>query len=79
MNIEEMNRIRAVMEKAFPHTDIPENFNDLMYGEIEEWDSLGNYALLMLIEQEFGFEFTMKELTEIKSIKEIIEKVKTLK
>lgn len=78
MNNAEMQKIRAVMERAFPNTNIPENVKDLKYGDVDEWDSLGNYALLMLIEQEFGFEFTMKELTEIKSIKEIMERIKSL-
>lgn len=70
-------KIKSILGIAFPNTSIPENVIDLHIGACEEWDSLGNYALLMLVEQEFGIEFTINELSEIKSVKQIIARLES--
>jgi len=70
-------KLRDVIAMAFPNSLIPENIMELEYGAIEEWDSLGNFALLMLVEQKFGLEFTMKELSELKSIRQILTRIKS--
>jgi len=70
-------KLRDVIAMAFPNSLIPENIMELEYGAIEEWDSLGNFALLMLVEQQFGLEFTMKELSELKSIRQILIRIKS--
>ncbi len=75
MSEEIINKMREVISIAFPNNLIPENIMELDYGAFEEWDSLGNFALLMLVEQKFGLEFTMKELSEIKSISQIITRL----
>ena len=48
-------------------------------GKHEKWDSLAHLNLLLEIEKVFNFKFTMKEMTEINSFKEILSKVKKLK
>tara|TARA_B110000503_G_C7168281_1_gene422989 strand:+ start:4820 stop:5050 length:231 start_codon:yes stop_codon:yes gene_type:complete len=48
-------------------------------GKHEKWDSLAHLNLLLEIEKVFSFKFTMKEMTEINSFKEILSKVKKLK
>lgn len=77
MKNEEMEKIRAVMSKAFPNSEIPKDIEHLMYGSFDEWDSLGNFALLMLVEQEFGIEFSMKDLSEIRSIADLMARLGT--
>ena len=51
----------------------------LGHGKHEKWDSLAHLNLLLEIERVFGFKFTMKEMTQINSFKEILSKVKKLK
>ena len=75
MSKEHQLKLTKIMKKVFPNSYIPEDLSDLRYGSFEEWDSLGNYALLMLVEDEFGISFTIKELSEIKSIKEILGRI----
>ena len=70
-----IDKMREVISTAFPNNLIPENIMELEYGVFEEWDSLGNFALLMLVEQKFGLEFTMKELSEMKSISQIVARI----
>ena len=45
-------------------------------GDIKEWDSLGNFNLLLTIEREFKIRFSMKEISEIKSIKSLEQNLK---
>lgn len=68
----DLEKLRNIIIEAFPNSSVPKSINELGYGMLQEWDSLGNFALLILIEQKFGVEFTMKELTEIRSVKQIL-------
>ena len=75
MRKDSTEKLREVISIAFPNSLLPENIMELGYGALEEWDSLGNFALLMLVEQEFGIEFTMKELSEVKSVHQILARL----
>tara|TARA_B100001057_G_C22443032_1_gene791991 strand:+ start:105 stop:332 length:228 start_codon:yes stop_codon:yes gene_type:complete len=48
------------------------DFKDLKIGDLEKWDSLGNFNLLLSIEKEFNFRFSNEEISELKSIREIL-------
>ena len=43
----------------------------LAVGSLPEWDSLGNYNLLLFIEESYGVRFTIEEMSEMKSLNEI--------
>jgi len=76
MSEESINKLRQILNITFPNFYLPDEIVDLTIGACEEWDSLGNYALLMMVEQEFNLAFTMKELSEIRSIEQIIARLK---
>ena len=64
-------KLKIIFKKLF--TDNYEgNFEDLKIGDLEKWDSLGNFNLLLSIEKEFNFRFSNEEISELKSIKEIL-------
>ena len=42
----------------------------------EKWDSLAHLKILLEIEKKFKIKFTMKEMTEIQSFEEILNKIK---
>lgn len=64
-------KLKIIFENLF--TDNYEgNFEDLKIGDLEKWDSLGNFNLLLSIEKEFNFRFSNEEISELKSIKEIL-------
>lgn len=52
---------------------------DLSVGDIEEWDSMGNVAVLAAIEEQLGLDFPMDDLFELTSVESIVNKVKELK
>ncbi len=41
--------------------------------DIEEWDSLEHINLIIAIEERFGLKFTMKEVTGMKNVGEMVD------
>ena len=70
--------LRQMLIDTFKNSDIPEEIDELKIGDIEEWDSLGNFNLLLSIEQTLDIQFdieSMEKLTSIEEIKKEIEHV----
>lgn len=56
------------------------DFNDinvLQVGSFAEWDSLSHFSFLVLIEETYNVQFSVEEMSEIKSLKAIIDVLKT--
>jgi len=49
--------------------------DDLSSGDIPEWDSVGNLAIISTIEQEMGIEFPLEDLFDLTSVQSIVNKV----
>lgn len=52
--------------------------DELSSGDIPEWDSVGNLAIISTIEQELGIEFPLEDLFDLTSVLSIINKVNQL-
>jgi len=52
--------------------------DDLSSGDIPEWDSVGNLAIISTIEQEMGIEFPLEDLFDLTSVQSIVNKVDQL-
>ncbi len=63
--------LRQILIDTFTKSDIPENIDDLKMGDFEEWDSIGNFNLILAVEQKYKVQFDMENLDKIKSIKDI--------
>lgn len=63
--------IRKVLLKTFNKSKIPKNINSLKIGDLKEWDSLGNFNLILEIEKIFKVRFNLDEIESIKSVKAI--------
>lgn len=51
------------------------NLNNKLY-DYKEWDSLGNFNILLACEKKFNIKFTPKEFSNLNSFKEILQVVK---
>lgn len=67
--------LRQILSEVFPSAKLPYEIEGLKMGDIIQWDSLGNFNLLLAIEESFDIRFSMNEISEIKSLREIIEAV----
>ncbi|WP_429105747.1 acyl carrier protein [Aeromonas allosaccharophila] len=63
-----MNDLILLVRQQFPQANV--NAQSAL-GSFPEWDSLGHFNLLLLIEQHYGVRFEPNELTELKSLAEI--------
>ena len=77
INSKEINKkIFDSLKNTFSKSKIPKNINELKIGDLKEWDSLGNYNLLLEIEKNFKIRFKSTDLTKITSINQIISYIK---
>tara|TARA_B110001452_G_scaffold93670_1_gene77346 strand:+ start:2716 stop:2964 length:249 start_codon:yes stop_codon:yes gene_type:complete len=77
INSKEINKkIFESLKNTFSKSKIPKNVNELKIGDLKEWDSLGNYNLLLEIEKNFKIRFKSTDLTKITSINQIISYIK---
>jgi len=63
--------LRQILIETFINSSIPENIDNLKIGDLDEWDSLGNFNLILAIEQNFGIQFNFDQLENLNSIAEI--------
>ena len=63
-------RILNIVKKIFKINKV-KNLDNLKIWSLKNWDSLGNFNLLLEIEREFKIKFSNIDFTTIKSIKEL--------
>jgi acyl carrier protein len=68
-----MNKLREILVVTFPNSAVPDDIGKLQLNDLPDWDSIGNFNLLLAVEQEFGMQFSMTQIEKIKSVAEIIE------
>ena len=79
MNKINLNQIRELLQDTFTNTTIPENILILKMDDFTEWDSLGNFNLLLLAEEKFKIKFSIEEMSHIKSVEQLILVIKKSK
>jgi len=52
---------------------------ELSSGDIPEWDSVGNLAIISTLEQELGIEFPLEDLFDLNSVRALIDEVNKIK
>lgn len=70
--------IRQIIARVL-NVDISSITDELASGEIPEWDSVGNLAIISTLEQELGIEFPLEELFDLTSVRALIDAVSRLK
>jgi acyl carrier protein len=76
MNKKKKLKLKDVLKKIFPNNIIPKKILNLKINDLKGWDSLGNFNLLLLIEDVYDVRFTQNEMSTITSCKEIIKYLK---
>jgi len=71
------NDVKNIFFKHFSKKNLKKKkFNDLDINNVDQWDSLKNLNLLLDIEKQFKFKMSLEEMSEVRSIKSIIELIK---
>jgi acyl carrier protein len=66
------SELRDILEGVFSNSPIPQNLQKLKMGDFEEWDSLGNFNLLLAIEERLSVRFNIEAMASIKSIQDLV-------
>lgn len=69
INIDEL---RKILKDVFRNSEIPEDITNLKLDDFEEWDSLGNFALLLAIEDRYKIKFDLSEMPNLNSVASIL-------
>ncbi len=72
-----MKKIENVVELIFKRIFKRKKFTKyLKVGDFNEWDSISHLQFLISLEKKFKIKFSVSEMLELKSIKEIIKAIK---
>lgn len=67
--------IRKILVNTFNNSSIPEDITNLKMGDLDEWDSLGNFNLIMAVEQEYQIQFDIECIENMTSVSEIMKEL----
>ena len=70
--IEILNKVTGVFHDVFDDNSIVIT-DTTVADDIEDWDSLSHITLVSEIEEKFGHRFTMKEVTEMRNVGEMLD------
>lgn len=70
-------KIRTIIAKAL-NVESGTITDTLAMEDIEEWDSMGNMAIIAAIEENLGIEFPIDDLFELNSIPSLIAEIEKL-
>ena len=65
-------RLNEVFQNVFDDDDITVD-RETTADDIDDWDSLEHIRLIAAVEREFGIKFTMKEVSAMKNVGEMME------
>ena len=66
---------QEILVNTFNNSSIPEDITNLKMGDLDEWDSLGNFNLIMAVEQEYQIQFDIDCIENMTSVSEIMKEL----
>ena len=72
MKILDLKDIENILCEVFSVNKFPKKIQELKYGDFNEWDSLSNFNLLLAVEEFYNIRFTSEEITNIRSVEQLI-------
>lgn len=66
-----MTDLFTLLEQQFPSATVTRGDYQLRLGAFPEWDSLGHFNFLLLVEQTFSVRFEPEELATMKQLQDI--------
>lgn len=69
--------LKELLSEVFANSEIPETISNVEINDITEWDSMGNFNLLLAVEEKFDIRFDLEEMSEIRSVPSLVEALKS--
>ena len=67
-----IDELRNILIDVFQDSEIPNDITNLKMNDFEEWDSLGNFTLLLAIEDQYNIKFDLAEMPNLNSVASIL-------
>jgi acyl carrier protein len=67
-----VSKLRDVMLDVFSQSEIPESITAMKIGDVVDWDSLGNFNLILECENVFNIRFPIEAISEFDSVEKIV-------
>lgn len=67
--------LREILIDTFKNSSIPADIDDLKMGDFNEWDSLGNFNLIMAVERIYQLHFDIECIEKMTSVSEINKEI----
>lgn len=71
------SRVKEIISRVL-NVDYDRITDNLSSGDIPEWDSVGNLAIISTLEQELAIEFPLEDLFDLTSVKAIVDEINKL-
>ena len=71
------DQVKEIIAKVL-NVEIGDITDGLSSGDIPQWDSVGNLAIISTIEQELNIEFPLEVLFDLTSVQSIVDEVNLL-
>lgn len=71
-------QVKQIIAKVL-NVDLDVITDELCSGDIPEWDSVGNLAIISTLEQELDIEFPLEDLFDLNSVQTLIDEVNKIK
>lgn len=71
------SQVKEIIARVL-NVDLAIIIDDLSSGDIPQWDSVGNLAIISTLEQELDIEFPLEVLFDLTSVKSIVDEVNQL-
>ena len=71
------SQVKEIIARVL-NVDLARITSSLSSGDIPEWDSVGNLAIISTIEQEINIAFPLEDLFDLTSVQSIIDEVRKL-
>jgi len=72
-----MVTISKIFQKQFNRVLNVDEIDKLQIGSFVEWDSLTHFSFLVLIEEAYKIQFSVEEMSELKSLSAIIDALRS--
>ncbi len=64
-----MRGLLEVVKSVFPDAEVPAGALEI--GSVDGWDSVGNFNLLLAIEEEYGVQFSVEDVGRLRSLSDM--------
>ena len=68
-------QLRDILIDTFKNSSIPTDINNLKMGDFNEWDSLGNFNLIMAVERIYQLHFDIECIEKMTSVSQIKKEI----